>query len=50
MSETDILSEKSLNMQKSTFTVLAVFSKRSRIAKCGGKHRIQRKICYQNSK
>ena len=41
---------KSLNMQKSNFTVLAVYSKQNRISKCGGKHSVQRKICYQNSR
>ena len=37
-------------MQKSNFTVLAVFSKQNRISKCGEKHRIHRKILYQNSR
>ena len=40
---------KSLNMQKSNFTVLAIFSKQNQISKCGEMHCIQRKICYQNS-
>ena len=34
-------------MQKSNFTVLAVFSKQNRVSNCGGKHYIQQKIFYR---